>query len=187
MGQETVKPTARKSKRRIILAIALVLVAVGAVAGVLFEAPSNTQISIRDPPPQPYDPTIQAIYVTFTSIEVHVANAGANSGWTTINSGAAVNLFTVLNVSKVLGSAQVPAGKYTELRFNVSKVIITISGINVTFTIPSGSLKVPITNGGFQAYGALNVNVELDLSFKTNEILNNPTLTLNPVATAKVA
>jgi len=30
------------------------------------------------------------------------------------------------------------------------------------------------------------VNVELDLSFKTSEILN-PTLTLNPVATAKVA
>jgi hypothetical protein len=56
----------------------------------------------------------------------------------------------------------------------------------VTYTIPSGSLKIPITGAGAQAYGALTVNVELDLSFKTSEILS-PTLTLNPVATAKVA
>ena len=61
---------------------------------------------------------------------------------------------------------------------------MTISGVNVTYTMPS--LKIPITGAGAQAYGALTVNVELDLSFKTSEILNNPTLTLNPVATAKV-
>src|SRR6266568_3990440 len=187
MGQETVQPKAKKSRRRIVLAVVLVLVVVGAVAGVLFEAPSNTQISIRDPPQQSYGPTIQGIYVTFTSIEVHVANAHNDSGWTTITTSATVNLLTVLNVSKVLGKAQVPAGKYTELRFNVSKVVVTISGLDVTYTIPSGSLKVPIANGGFQAYGALTVNVELDLSFRTNEILSNPTLTLDPVATAKVA
>jgi hypothetical protein len=187
MVQETVQPTPKKSRRRIVLAVVLALVVLGAVAGVLFVAPSNTQISIRDPPQQSYDPTIQAIYVTFTSIEVHVANARNDSGWTTIITGATINLFTVLNVSKVLGKASVPAGKYTELRFNVNKVIVTISGLNVTFTIPSGSLKVPITGGGFQVYGALTVNVELDLSFRTTEILNNPTSTLNPVATAKVA
>jgi hypothetical protein len=162
------------------------LVVVGAVAGVLFYAPSNTQISIRDPPLQSYDSTIQAIYVTFTSIEVHVANAHNDSGWHIVTTSATVNLLTLLNVSKVLGKAQVPAGKYTELRFNVSQVVVTISGVKFTYTIPSGSLKVPITNGGFQAYGALTINVELDLSFRSNEILNNPTLTLNPVATAKV-
>ena len=187
MAQETVQPTPKKSRRRIVLAVVLALVVVGAVAGVLFEAPSNTQISIRDPPQQSYSPTIQGIYVTFTSIEVHVANAHNDSGWTTITTSTTINLLTVLNVSKVLGKASVPPGKYTELRFNVSKVVITISGLNVTFNIPSGSLRVPITGGGFQAYGALTVNVELDLSFKTTEILNNPTFTLNPVATAKVA
>jgi uncharacterized protein DUF4382 len=187
MGQETFQTPAKKSKRSILLAIVLVIVIAGAVTGFLFYAPSNAQISIRDPPQQSYDPSIQAIYVTFTSIEVHVANAGNDSGWHTVTTGATVNLFTVLNVSKVLGKASVPAGKYTELRFNVSKVVVTISGLNTTYTIPSGSLKVPVTNGGFQAYGALTVNVELDLSFRSNEILNNPTLTLNPVATAKVA
>lgn len=188
MAQETLQPASKKrSKRRALPAILLVLVISGAVAGFLFYAPSYVQISIRDPPQQSYDPRIQAIYVTFTGIETHVANAGNSSGWHTITTAATVNLFTVLNASKVLDRAQVPAGKYTELRFNVSAVVVTITGVNVTYTIPSGSLKVPITGGGFQAYGASTVHMELDLSFKSSEILNNPTLTLNPVATAKVA
>lgn len=187
MTQETPQPTLKRGKRKLALAILLVLVVVGGVVGFLYYAPSNAQISIKDPPQQPYDPSIQAIYVTFTSIEIHAANAGDSSGWHALTTGATVNLFTVLNVSKVLGRASLPAGKYTELRFNVSAVAVTISGINVTFTIPSGSLKIPITGAGAQAYGALTVNIVLDLSFKTSEILNNPTLKLNPVATAEVA
>src|SRR2546425_12622008 len=186
MTQETHHPTPKRGKKKIVLALVLVLVVVGGVVGFLFYAPSNVQISIRDPPQQSYDTSIAAIFVTLTSIDIHAANAGSDSGWHTITTGATVNLFTVLNVSKVLGKASLPAGKYTELRFNVSKVVVTISGVNVTYTIPSGSLKIPITGTGAQAYGSLTVNVELDLSFKTSEILS-PTLTLNPVATARVA
>src|SRR3989441_11704374 len=184
MAQETHQPTPKRGKKKMVLALVLVLVVVGGVVGFLFYAPSNVQISIRDPPQQPYDSSITAIFVTFTSIDIHAANAGTDSGWHTLTTDATVNLFTVLNASKVLGKASLPAGKYTELRFNVSKVVVTISGVNVTYAIPS--LKIPITGAGAQAYGALTVNVELDLSFKTSEILNNPTLTLNPVATAKV-
>jgi len=187
MAQETHQSIPKRGKRTILLALVLVLVVVGGVVGFLFYAPSNAQISIRDPPQQPYDSSIQAIYVTFTSIEIHSANASDASGWHTITTSATLNLFTVLNVSKVLGKASLPAGRYTELRFNVSAVIVTISGINVTFTIPSGSLKIPITGAGAQAYGALTVNIVLELSFKNSEILNNPTLKLNPVATAEVA
>ena len=175
----------KKSRKRIALAIVLVVIIAGAVAGFLFYAPSNVQLSIRDPPQSPYDSSITAIYVTFTSIEVHTTNAGNDSGWHTIATGATVNLFTVLNVSNVLGKSSVPAGKYTELRLNISELAVTISGVNITYTIPGGSFKVPILNGGFQAHSALTVNVELDLSFKDSEILAmNGHLT--PVATAKV-
>ncbi len=185
MAQPQAQPMPKKSRRRILLAIVLVVIVAGAVVGFLFYAPSNVQLSIRDPPQSSYDPSITAIYITFSSIEVHTANAGNSSGWHTIVTGATVNLFTVLNVSNTLGKSSLPAGKYTELRFNVSQVIVTINSVNVTFAIPSGSFKVPILNGGFQAYGALTVNVELDLSFKDSEILAmNGNLT--PVATAKV-
>src|SRR5260370_40889451 len=116
---------AKRGKRTMLLILVLVLVVIGGVVGFLFYAPSNAQISIRDPPQQPYDSSVQAIYVSFTSIEVHSANAGDASGWHPIITSATVNLFTVLNVSKVLGKAPLLAGRYTELRFNVSAVIVT--------------------------------------------------------------
>ncbi len=130
MAQETRQPMVKRGKKMILLALVLVLVVVGGVVGFLFYAPSNAQVSIRDPPQQSYDSSVQAIYVSFTSIEIHSANAGDASGWHTITTSATVNLFTVLNVSRVLGKASLPAGRYTELRFNVSTVIVTISGIN---------------------------------------------------------
>src|SRR2546427_12197074 len=186
MKKKTQQPTKKRKKKKNVLPLLLFWVVGGGVVVFLFPPPSNDKKRIGAPPQQSYDPSITGIFVTFTSIEIHSANAGDSSGWHTITMDKTVNLFTVLNASKVLDKASLPAGKYTELRFNVSKVIITISGVNVTYTIPSGSLKIPITGAGAQAYGALTVNVELDLSFKTGEILNNPTFTLNPVATAKV-
>src|SRR5215510_14289344 len=98
MAQPLTQP-AKKRGKRILLALTLILVVVVGTVGFFFYAPSNAQLSIRDPPQQPYDPTIQAIYVSFTSVEVHTANAGNDSGWHTITTDTTVNMFTVLNVS----------------------------------------------------------------------------------------
>src|SRR5690242_5277538 len=135
MAQPETLPMGKKSRRRLAIAISLVVIGAGASGGFLFYGPSNVQVSIRDPPQSPYSSSISAIYVTFTSIDVHAANAGNDSGWHQITSNTSVNLFTVINVSSVLGKASPPAGKYTELRFNVSQVIVTISAVNVTYTI----------------------------------------------------
>ena len=98
----------KRGRKKILLATVLVLVVIGGVAGFFFYAPSNVQLSIKDPPQQPYDPTIQAIFVTFTSIDIHTANSADNTGWHTLASNTTVNLFTVLNVSKVLNKAMLP-------------------------------------------------------------------------------
>src|SRR5207245_8083547 len=97
MTQETHQTMPKRGKKKMVLALVLVLVVVGGVGGFLFYAPSNVQISIRDPPQQPYDSSITAIFVTFTSIDIHTANAGTDSGWHTLTTDATVNLFTVLN------------------------------------------------------------------------------------------
>src|SRR5262249_28968199 len=142
-----------------------------------------------DPPPQPYDSSITSITVTFSRVEIHSAGGGNDSGWHTIMTSGTVDLLTVLNVSKVLGTANVPAGKYTEIRFFISQTIITINGVNVAYSVPSANqtgFKVPITGGDFQVVGGLSANVQLDLAFRDSEIINNPSLTLTPVATATV-
>ncbi len=56
---------------------------------------------------------------------------------------------------------------------------------NVTYSIPSDSLKVSITGGAFQSSPGTTVNLRLTLSFNSNEILAmNGQLT--PHATAQV-
>ncbi len=141
-----------------------------------------------DPPPETYSSSITAITITFTKIEVHAANAGNDSGWHTLTTGGAVDLLSVLNAAQVLGTSNIPPGKYSEIRFFTSQAIITISGTDITYTIPSAQtgFKLVITGGGFQVMGGQSINVTLDLAFRNTEILNNPQRTLTPVATATV-
>ncbi len=172
-----------------ITAVALIVIAVGAVTGFLFYGPSTVALNIKDPPPEPYSGSISAIVVSFNKIELHSSGAGNNSGWHTVVTSASVNLLAVLNVSKILGNAQIPAGRYSEIRLFASNASITIAGITVTYTIPSGAttgIKVTIS-GGFQVMGGQTTTVLLDFAFRNSEILSNPTLTLTPVVSTTVA
>ncbi len=172
-------------------ALAILTIILGASLSIayLYYAPSHLALTLADPPPTPYSNNITAIYVTLITIEIHAANAGNNSGWQTLATDVTVNLITTLSTPKLLGTTQLPPGRYTELRFFASQAIITISRTNSTYTIPSGNqtgIKVPVTGGGFRIYGGETMTVQLDLSFNNNEIMNNPTMTLTPVATAKL-
>ncbi len=173
---------------RKILAILTIILGASSSIAYLYYAPSHLILSITDPPPISYSNNITAIYVTLTTIEIHAADADNNSGWHTLAMDVTLNLMTLLSASKLLGTAQLPPGRYSEIRFFASQAIITINGTNTTYTIPSGNqtgIKVPVTGGGFHIYGGQSMTVQLDLSLN-NEIMNNPTMTLTPVATAKV-
>lgn len=172
-------------------ALAIFTIILGSSISVLYlyEYPSHLTVAIADPPPTGYSNSITGIYVNITEIGVHAAGASNNSGWHTIVSGISMNLMSVISTSKLLGMANLPPGKYSELRFFAGQAVVTISGVNSTYTIPSGAqtgIKVIIPNGGFHIYGGQSLTVQLDLSFNNNEIINNTSKTLNPVATATV-
>jgi Domain of unknown function (DUF4382) len=174
--------------RKILAALTIIL---GASASMLYlyYASSHVSLSVMDPPPTQYDNSISAIYINLTEIDIHAANAGNNSGWHTISTATSLNLLSIIGTSRLLGTTVLPPGRYSEIRFFTSQAIITISGTNTTYTIPSGNqngIKVQITGGGFHVYGGQTVAVQLDLSFNNNEIINNPNKTLNPVASATV-
>ncbi len=171
-----------------ILAGVMALLGFLAAGAYLFYAPATVTMSVTDPPPEQYDSSISAITITFSKIEIHVANAADNSGWHNL-AGGTVNLLDVLSVSKVLGSTSIPAGKYSEIRFFASQVTVKIDGLDVTYIIPGGDqtgFRVVIIGGGMQIFGGQSLTVQLDLAFRNSEIMNNPTMMLTPVATAKV-
>jgi hypothetical protein len=97
-----------------------------------------------------------------------------------------VDMISILSIAKTLGSARLATGTYDQLRFPVSTAVVTFSNLgNVTYSIPSDSLKVLITGGGFQSSPGSSVNLRLTLSFSSNEILAmNGGLT--PHATAQI-
>src|SRR6266540_5194025 len=94
----------------------------------LYYMPSTLAVSIRDPPPTPYSSNITAIYVSIIRIEIHAAGSDNNSGWHTIVTGVSLNLMSLLSASKLVGSTQLPPGRYSELRFFTSQAVITIDG-----------------------------------------------------------
>ncbi len=172
-------------------ALAIMTIILGASASILYlyYMPSHLSLSITDPPLTPYSNNVTAIYVSIAEVDIHDAGADNSSGWTMIASASTVNLMSVLSTSKLLSTATISPGKYSELRFYASQAIITINGVNATYTIPGGSqtgLKVVIPNGGFHIYGGQTLTVQLSLSFNNNEIMDNPTMRLTPVSTATV-
>jgi hypothetical protein len=178
------------------VAVILAIIIIGSVAGYFFYTnyiPGTLTLTITDPaqaPPgnsQQYDPSITNIYVTVSGFQVHIAGQGNASGWSPMQiSTQTVDMITVLSGSKVLGTMKFSAGKYDSLRFNVTAVTVNfVSSAIARYTVPSGTLKVPIPNGWFQITATSSVTVLLTLSFNNQEILamNGH---LSPVAKATV-
>jgi uncharacterized protein DUF4382 len=180
------------------IAAVLAILIVGGMAGYFFYhdyAQGTVTLSISDPPQLQnansphYNSSILHIYVTFTEIDIHQAGFGTtnSTGWyAVVKSSTTVDMISVLNTPRVLASTNLATGLYDQLRFPVSKAIVTFSTIgNVSYTIPSSSLKVSITGGGLQSSPGIRVNLQLTISFSDTEILAM-TGYLTPHATAQI-
>ena len=178
------------------VAVILAIIIIGSIAGYIFYTsyvPGTLTLTITDPPQAPpgnsqqYDSSITHIYVNVSGFQVHIAGQSDASGWSKMPiSTQTVDMMTILNVSKVLGTMKFSSGKYDSFRFNVTGVTVDfVNTVSAAYTVPSGSLKVPIPNGGFQITATSSATVLLTLSFNDHEILAmNGHLT--PVAKATV-
>jgi len=83
------------------------------------------------------------VMVTFTRIQAHEANGTNDTGWFNVTTETGtVDLAAVHNVAQLLGTATLPAAKYTQLRLSVSSAQGTMqNGTKVDFTVPSEVLK----------------------------------------------
>ena len=102
------------------------------------------EIRVTDPPP----PGVSSANVTLTKVEVHIASdnvSGNEKGWTKIfedEDGVTFDLFEVIDKPCVLGSNNVTAGKYTQIRVYVQGVEgLTKDMEPYEADVPSGTLK----------------------------------------------
>ena len=118
--------------------VLIAVVAAGVVTAVFLMAPTGSLvIGVKD---APSSGAVSHIYLTITDMTLQ----GSGNASTTYKVNATTfDLLKLTNVTKMLGKDSVPAGNYTMVRFSVTKAIATVSGSNVTLTLPSGEIKVP--------------------------------------------
>lgn len=140
-------------------------------------------ILITDPPNVPEGVT--HVYVTYSNLAVHVAEAGNASGWTQVKSQGVIELMSTVNVSQTVASANITSGKYNLIRFNVSSAQVTYNGKNYTAFVPASMLTVPII-GGVQVNASQPSATIIDITPTVINIgsASNPEFIIRPVAKA---
>jgi len=95
------------------------------------------QIFVTDPPP----PDVDHVWVEVDHIEVHRA-AGPDSRWITIvDEPVRFDLVAIVGVQEFIGSKEIEAGLYTQLRMNVTRATVVVGEEEHDAFVPSGRLK----------------------------------------------
>jgi len=118
-------------------------------------------VSLTDPPIVP--PGVTDVYMSYSSVQVHVADAGNEDGWYQVADSGSVDLMSLVNVSLTLGSAQVQTGVFNLIAFNITSASVTMNGANVTAYVPADRINVPIV-GGISVSTGNSSGVLVDLS-----------------------
>jgi len=120
-------------------------------------------IEMMDPPE--YWGSASHVYIHYSEIKIHRADAEEESGWhTVIEDDRWLNLTSVVNVSKAIGQSSLQAGKYNIIRFNITEAIVTVNGENHTVTVVNGRLNIPITRGGIRVDAGQKTYLVIDIT-----------------------
>lgn len=155
------------------LIVALIIV-VGGVVAYLYLATGTLKIQITDPPAGWGDAS--QIYLNYSSIEVHRADAGNSSGWFTAMSQGEVNLTSIVNVTKNLGDKMLQPGTYNLIRFQINSAKVTFDEQNFTASVPSGKLQIAITQGGITINAGQTSTVLIELNIAVHGSDENLTI-----------
>lgn len=110
------------------------------------------EVRVTDAP----DSSITAVYVTTDNIEVSIAG----QGWlSVIDTEITFELLVLEGVEAVLGTAELPVGKYTQVRLSVPNVQIEKDGELLTAEVPSGTIKLV---GNFELAAGEKTFISLD-------------------------
>ncbi|MBM2832153.1 MAG: putative Ig protein [Dehalococcoidia bacterium] len=103
----------------------------------------TVEVRVTDAPPRQ---EVTGVEVTVESVEIHKAGAGQEDekGWLpmALSGPSTFDLLQIRGIEQVLATANLTAGKYTQIRMNVTRVRVSFrEGQPVDATVPSGKLK----------------------------------------------
>ena len=126
-----------------ILLIIFILGSIPFLSGFIESGNGTLILQITD---APGDLNITKALVTISSIEVHLA-AGGNNNTTAewkmiVEESQTFDLIGIRNVKELLGSKNLTAGIYTQIRLHIDEALVTINNTQYDLQIPSESIKL---------------------------------------------
>jgi hypothetical protein len=119
-----------------------------------------------------------AVLVNYSGVGVHTED----HGWVYANASGSVDLLALQNLSVVLAQVSVPANAtVNEVRLYVANASIAVNGTEYPLMLPSGVLKIPVTNASRAAQGAL---VDLQPHVVEAYVGDQPVFVMAPAAIA---
>jgi hypothetical protein len=130
---------------------------------------SFTTIVISDAPSENFS----YINVTFSEVKIHKSGDDNDSGWKIFNSDPKTIDLLYLheqNLTAVLGVQNISVGTYTKLWIVVDSAtgVLKDTGGNITFGVPSGTLKVQQSFEITEGNNTIDVEIDLDRSILYN-------------------
>ncbi len=140
-------------------------------------------IQLTDPPRVPIGVT--GVYVSYSDIMVHVAQANGTRGWLEVPSQGTINLTSLTNVAQTISNATIETGIYNAVRFNITSALATYNGKNYTAFVRTAMLTVPIV-GGIEVNSSKTAVTLVDLQPTVINIgsKSTPEFIISAVATA---
>jgi hypothetical protein len=146
--------------------VAVTLIVSSVYIPALATAPSQggtLSVMLTDPPTVPTGVT--ALYINYSDVQVHISNAGNDSGWKTLSGSGQINLMSLINVSQTIATGNIDSGTFNAIRFNVTSAEVTYNGQNypAELVYSENILTIPI-RGGIQVSAAETSTALIDLS-----------------------
>jgi hypothetical protein len=159
------------------IGIAVVVVLAATIAIYYGNRQSNGTLSvqIKDSPVS----GVSHIYLTVSNITLQ--GEDSNSSTTFKLGSVTFDLLALVNVTKNIGNATIPDGNYTMIRFTILSATATIAGANVTLSMPSNQVKVPIH---FEIASGKTTSIVLDIT--ADQTLISASDNLRPLVTGEV-
>ena len=173
----------------IIAAIGLLVLTAGCVEEISEEPEGQTSTptaSLSFYVGDEYVDDFRFINVTFSEIKLHNNTEVENESWFYVNTEPKeIDLKTLheSNATALINTIDVEIGNYTKLWINVTNAtgVLNETGKNVTFTVPSGWLKVQQLNLFNVSRGNNSITVYIDLNKSIKSYHNGAEWKLTPV------
>ena len=129
--------------------------------------PALLEVRVTDAPPD----GVSKILLTVQNIQVNVAEGLTGSGWETVVEGPiSFDLVAITGVEEILGSAELPPGRYNQVRLDVTEALITVNEEEKSATLPSGKLRIV---GGFDVTAGETTVLTLDFDAARSVVLRD--------------